>query len=341
MSNELVKYATDHGEVTLSPDIVRQYLVPANTQVSDQEVMMFLKLCEYQKLNPFLREVYLVKYGSFPASMVTGKETFTKRAERHPKYAGKQAGITVIREDGIFERRIGSMLLTGERLVGGWAKVYLVDHVVPDEIEVSLNEYIGKKADGTPTGMWLSKPATMIRKVALVQALREAFPEEFEGLYSQEEINTIDVTTLPTAPVTPVYVQEVSHVPEPTAKPSAPPLPPSAAIPNATVPSSTSYASTPVSKSDPGSFIVPGSKKYPNMTLREIAQQPAGAGYIKYFAENAKDQAVKDIVNAYLNQAKTGAPIAKPVQKDIPDGQVPWDDNFIPPPNDSDLPFPL
>ena len=34
---------------------------------------------------------------------------------------------------------------------------------------------------------WASKPATMIRKVALVQALREAFPEDLQGMYSIEE----------------------------------------------------------------------------------------------------------------------------------------------------------
>ena len=48
--------------------------------------------------------------------------------------------------------------------------------------------------------MWSSKPATMIRKVALVQALREALPEHFNGTYSPEEINTIQ-EELPTAPV--------------------------------------------------------------------------------------------------------------------------------------------
>ena len=34
---------------------------------------------------------------------------------------------------------------------------------------------------------WAKKPATMIRKVALVQALREAFPKSFGGMYIAEE----------------------------------------------------------------------------------------------------------------------------------------------------------
>jgi hypothetical protein len=40
--------------------------------------------------------------------------------------------------------------------------------------------------------MWASKPTTMIRKVALSQALREAFPDDMGGLYEPEEINTIE-----------------------------------------------------------------------------------------------------------------------------------------------------
>ena len=63
MANEMVKYTTDHGEITLTSKIVRDYLVPSDSRVTDQEIGMFLKLCEYQKLNPFLREAYLVKYG--------------------------------------------------------------------------------------------------------------------------------------------------------------------------------------------------------------------------------------------------------------------------------------
>lgn len=200
MANEMVKYNTDHGEITLTSKIVRDYLVPSNSMVTDQEIGMFLKLCEYQKLNPFLREAYLVKYGDFPASIVTGKEVFTKRAMKREDYAGLQAGITVLRNDKL-ERREGSLLLDGEKLVAGWAKVFVKGKEVPFFEEVSKDEYEGRKKDGTPTGMWATKPATMLRKVAIVHALREAFPQDYEGLYSPEEINTVDMTTLPDKPV--------------------------------------------------------------------------------------------------------------------------------------------
>ena len=43
---------------------------------------------------------------------------------------------------------------------------------------------------------WKSKPATMIRKVAVVQALREAFPEDFGGLYSEEELSQAESVSI-------------------------------------------------------------------------------------------------------------------------------------------------
>ena len=47
---------------------------------------------------------------------------------------------------------------------------------------------MGKKRDGTPSGQWAKMPGTMIRKVAMVHALREAFPEDFGGMYDSSEM---------------------------------------------------------------------------------------------------------------------------------------------------------
>ena len=192
-NNKIVEYECNGQTVKLSPVMVRKFLVNGNGSVTDQEVAMFLNLCKFQRLNPFLRECYLVKYGDQPATIVTGRETFDKRAFRNKHFKGKQAGVVLQKEDGTLERRIGSMVLNGETLVGGWATVYVEGYTVPIESQVSLDEYVGRKKDGTPNNQWATKPGTMIRKVALVQALREAFPEEYGGLYSQDEVSTGDI----------------------------------------------------------------------------------------------------------------------------------------------------
>lgn len=186
--NKMVEYEVNGEKVKLSPNIIRNYLVSGGGNVSDQEIVMFLNLCRFQHLNPFLREAYLIKYGNQAATMVTGKEVFTKRARRNKDYAGQQAGVVVQKKDSTLENRVGALVLEDEKLVGGWAKVFIKGYEVPTEISVSLAEYIGTKKDGEVNSQWSKKPATMIRKVALVQAMREAFPEDFAGLYAQEEI---------------------------------------------------------------------------------------------------------------------------------------------------------
>ena len=182
------EWETPHGLVRLSVDTVRRYFCP---EASEQEVMHFLAICKYHKLNPWLKEAYLIKFGTSPATLVVGKDFFVRRANTYPQFGGFQAGITVLRKqaDGSMQldRREGELVLEGDQLVGGWADVHRKGVEHPFRAEVSFKEYC-KTKEGKPFKTWAEMPGTMIRKVALVHALREAFPEEFQGLYDEEEI---------------------------------------------------------------------------------------------------------------------------------------------------------
>lgn len=187
----VVEYESGSEKVKLSPAMIRSYLVSGGGNVTDQEVMMFLSLCKFQHLNPFLKEAYLIKFGDRnPATMVVGKDVFTKRARRNPDYVGKQAGIIVQeKETGkIIEREGEFYIKSEENLVGGWCKVFIKGYEKPEYTAVAFDEYAGRKADGSLNNQWATKPATMIRKVAVVHALREAFPEECAGMYDASEI---------------------------------------------------------------------------------------------------------------------------------------------------------
>ena len=192
MAKELAKYTADSGnDIVLTDDTVRN-LISTDPNVTDKEVMAFAALCKAHRLDPFIKEAYLIKYGSQPATIVVGKDVFTKRAFRHPKYRGSEAGLFVITANGKGKERQGSMVLPGEQVVGGWAKVYLDGYQVPIYDSVSFEEYAGKKKDGSLNQQWRTKPGTMMRKVALVHALREAFPEDFQGLYDYTEMGISD-----------------------------------------------------------------------------------------------------------------------------------------------------
>lgn len=175
-------YVVAGEEIKLSLSTVKNYLTRGNGKVSDQEVVMFINLCKYQKLNPFLNEAYLVKFGDQPAQNIIGKEAFMKRAEDSEQYDGFRAGIIVERNGEVIELE-GCFSLKTDTLLGGWCEVYRKDRKYPVRQAVSLDEY--NKNQST----WNSMAKTMIRKVAIVQALREAFPQRLSGLYTEDEFN--------------------------------------------------------------------------------------------------------------------------------------------------------
>ena len=180
-TNEIVKFTDERGQlVQFTAQDIKARLCP---NIEDKELALVLGLCKAQRLNPFNKDVYIIKYGNSPASIVTSKEVFTKRANANPDFEGFDAGIVYINSQGEVCTREGSAVYkaANEQLVGGWCRVYVKGRR-PFYDEVTLEEYSTGKSG------WAKMPATMIRKVALVHCLREAFPDDFQGLYAAEEM---------------------------------------------------------------------------------------------------------------------------------------------------------
>lgn len=180
-----VVYQVAGQDVKLSYQIVRDFLTKGNGQVSDQDLTQFISICKYNQLNPFLNEAYLVKFGTTPAQMIVSKEALMKRAENCANYEGFKAGIIVIRDKVPVDVE-GCFLLPTDELVGGWAEVHRSDRKFPVMSRVTLSEYDKKQST------WNEKRSTMIRKVAIVQALREAFPTQLGAMYTAEEQRIIE-----------------------------------------------------------------------------------------------------------------------------------------------------
>ena len=187
----MVKYEVDGQEIKLTPSIVQEYIVGTDAKITMQEFKLFTELCKVRKLNPFLREAYLIKYkAGQPASLVVGKDAILKRAVLNPNYNGIKSGIIVQKEDGTIEERKGLFYIPEkERIVGGWAEVYRKDWEYPTYCSVSFEEVAQRKNDGNLNSNWATKKATMIEKVAKVRALRETFVEDLAGMYEAEEMD--------------------------------------------------------------------------------------------------------------------------------------------------------
>lgn len=179
--------AADGQHLVVSFDEVRRFVCDKAT---DAECKIFLETCKQYKLNPFTKEAYLIHYDNknedTASTIVLGKNCYMQMAERNPNFDGFEAGVIVLTADGQLLNREGSIVYDGEAggevLLGGWAKVYRKDRTRASYEEVKLSEY------NTGKSLWAAKPSTMIRKVALVHALREAFPSTFGSLCDESEV---------------------------------------------------------------------------------------------------------------------------------------------------------
>lgn len=183
--NHTVEYTAAGETIKLSYQIIRDYLTKGNGQVSDQDLMQFMSICKFNQLNPFLNEAYLIKFGTQPAQMIVSKEALMKRAEANENYDGFRAGLILIRNGEVKEIE-GGFYLPSDEILGAWAEVYRKDRKFPIVAKVPLAEYDKKQSS------WNDKKATMITKVAKVQALREAFPAQLGAMYTSEERGVID-----------------------------------------------------------------------------------------------------------------------------------------------------
>lgn len=188
-STALVKAVDEAAIIPLTKDNIAKLV---NPHASPQEVALFLNVCAMYGLNPFKREIYLIKYDpKEKASFVVGYESYLKRAERTDKWAGMASGT-------VEDPKTGAP-------VKAWAKIWRRDWQQPLEHEVYYSEYVqyAKGRDGKPyvTKFWREKPRTMLKKVAIAQAMRMAFPDELGGMpYTAEEM-PVDHASLPKAEV--------------------------------------------------------------------------------------------------------------------------------------------
>ena len=180
---EAVVTGADGKEIKLTKKIIMDTICKG-MPVSDTDIVQFLTLCQVNQLNPFVRDAYLIKYKDAPAQMIVSKEAFMKRADMCPDFEGIESGVVAMNGDGVLQEFNGALMPPTWTLVGGWAKVYRKGRK-PYVNQVAFSEY--NKGKST----WAAMPLTMIKKVAEVQALREAFPNQLGQMYVRDEMRNI------------------------------------------------------------------------------------------------------------------------------------------------------
>lgn len=200
-----IQYEADDGSIiSITSDEIRAQICPNAT---DNEIGYFMEMCRSQRLNPFTKDAYLVKYQNSPAQMIVAHKILLKRAEHHPQFDGMEFGVTVLNRNGEVrhEQRRAVYKAAGETLIGGWCRIYRKDRKIPLYSEVSMDEM--SKNQST----WKNMPAIMITKCAQAACIRDAFPDETSGLYSDAEGGQVVESTIEEVKTSATAVAEKAH----------------------------------------------------------------------------------------------------------------------------------
>ena len=185
--SEIVKYVTTDGlELELTPRKVIEELVSAKDRpaMTDRNVAIIMAKCAALRMNPLAGDCHIGVFKGRPTIMPS-IDYYQRVASMQEGFDGMESGI-VVSDGHTMEEVCGCIVRKGLELVGGWAVAYDKGRSHPVHIVVPLEEY------DQHNSMWESKPATMIRKVAKAQALRELYPGCFKGTYVAEEMPAED-----------------------------------------------------------------------------------------------------------------------------------------------------
>lgn len=200
--NVVTYEARDGQQVKLSFDTIKRYLVQGHPEwVTNQELVYFMGICRSRALNPFAKDCYLLKFSERdPAAIITAIDYFRKRAKVQKDCKGWSRGIIVERDGEVVYSN--GLMLESDTLLGGWFEAQPEGWEKPYKLEVNLKGYIKKKRDGSVTSFWSKdNQPSQIAKVAESQGLRTIWPDEFQQLYTPEEIGESDMFTSAENPV--------------------------------------------------------------------------------------------------------------------------------------------
>lgn len=180
--------------------------------VTPGDLQIFLHECQKTGLDPFQKQIYLIRRGDKSTIQVgiDGLQTIARRTVTKTGEAFGEAPILWCGTDGVW-RDIWLPLQPPA------AAKAVVKRGEGTFTAVALFREFAPMYNGKLSGLWAKMPAHMIGKVAMAHALRQAFPAEMSGVYTDDEMEQAG----PSAPVQ-VQTQPVQARPVQPTQPQQP-----------------------------------------------------------------------------------------------------------------------
>lgn len=177
-------------------ELIKQTVAKGAT---DDELAMFLHVCQRTGLDPFMRQIHAIKrWNSAEKKMTMAIQTaidgYRLIADRTGNYMPDDSEpiYSYDGEGGLEKCTVFVQKYHEKSKV--WKRVPGTAH---------YSEYVQRKRPeanqelGEPTQFWKDKPHIMLSKCAEALALRKAFPAELSGIYTHEEMMQADLAGAP------------------------------------------------------------------------------------------------------------------------------------------------
>lgn len=181
MSAELVKAADWQTQIPLVKSMVAR-------GATDEEFALMCHTAVKYGLDPLLKQIWVVKYGNAPANIFAGRDGFLSIAHRSGDFDGMNTVVEKVQEPiGISKTRYDKF--TKEKVTISVKRPWQYKAtctIYKKGAEHAFITEVYEEEYTTGENLWVTKPRTMIAKVAESQNTRKAF--NISGLYEPAEM---------------------------------------------------------------------------------------------------------------------------------------------------------